>query len=104
VVVLCIENGPAGLVMNPNVSRRRSLLLLPPRAPLIPSPIIEPIVIVIMVRLLLGQSMHLLLSSCPTGLSERRHIVPISVLEPGATPNALLIDENITEEGLAWPE
>ena len=102
VVVLRIENGPAGPVIHGSISRRRSslLLLLPPRALVVPSSIAEPIVFVLTVRLLLDQPLHLPLSSSTTRLRERRHIISTSVIDPEATFN-ILVNKKIAEDGLA---
>jgi len=102
IVVLRIEDGPAGLVINPDISRGWSLLL--PRASVILSPAIEPIVIIITARMLLDQSLLLLFSSSSTGLHERGHVINTSVIELETTSNTshtLLINKKIAEEGLA---
>ena len=71
---------------------------------MIPSLSIKPIVFVTTVRLLLGQPLHLLLSSTTTRVRERDHVISTSVIEQEVTPDTshtlVVVNKNVTEKGL----
>jgi hypothetical protein len=101
VVVLRIEDRPAGPVIHLNISWRWSLLL--PQAPIILPSVIEPIIIFITARLLLDQPLHLLFASSTTRLGERGHIISTSVIELEITPDIihiLFVNKKVTKKGL----